>query len=152
MTGVQTCALPILAYEFSLSIHKNKIIWVNGGYPAAVGDRTIFKEHGLLDALKKRREETGRNLRLIADDGYIENALVEFLSLRNEFDPRHIAWFKDRALSRQEAFHGKTKNYRCLIIEFRHSHDMHQQCVESICVTLQIEMDIGLLDFFDAYP
>jgi hypothetical protein len=72
--------------------------------------------------------------------------------MRNEFDPRQVAWFKDRVLSRQEAFNGKTKNYRCLTNEFVHSHDLHRQVVESICVTLQYEMDAGLLDLFDAYP
>ena len=140
-----------LAYEFVLSIHKEKIIWVNGGFPAGTGDRSILKEQGLLDALKERRTATGRPIRLIADDGYMQKDLLEFLSLRNEFDPKTIAYFKDRALSRQEAFNGKTKNYRCLTTEFRHNHGLHQHCVETICVTLQYEMDMGLLSLFDAY-
>lgn len=140
-----------LSYEFVLSIHKEKIMWVNGGFPAGQGDRSNFKDEGLMDALIKRRQETGRPLRLIADDGYTEKTLYQYLSLRNEFDPRQVAHFKDRALSRQEAFNGKTKNYRCLKNEFVHSHDLHRQCVEAICVTLQYEMDTGVLSLFDAY-
>jgi len=62
-----------------------------------------------------------------------------------------VAYFKDRALSRQEVFNGKTKTFRCMKVEFTHSHEMHRQAVESICVTLQYEMDLGLLDSFDAY-
>ena len=141
-----------LAYEFVLSIHENKIKWVNGGYPAGLGDREIFKEKGLLAAMKTKQAKLGRKVRLIADDGYTQKDLYEYLSLRNEFDPRQVAYFKDRVLSRQEFFNGKTKNYRCLTTEFAHSHDLHQQVVESICVTLQYEMDLGLLTLFDAYP
>lgn len=142
---------PGLSYEFVLSIHKNRIIWVNGGFPAGMGDKTIFKEKGLMEAMAKKQRQLGRDVRLIADDGYTEKSLFKYLSLRNEFDPRTIAYFKDRALSRQETFNGKTKNYRCLTAVFLHSHDLHRQCVESICVTLQLEMDVGLLDLFDAY-
>ena len=103
-------------------------------------------------AMEEKQRKTGRRVRLIADDGYTQQSLFEFLSLRNEFDPRQVAYFKDRVLSRQEFFNGKTKNWRCLTAEFKHNHELHRMVVESICVTLQYEMDNGLLDLFDAYP
>lgn len=140
-----------LCYEIVMSIHKPKVKWLNGGFPANKGDREIFKDHGLMHAVRQQREARRRDIRLIADDGYTEFALYDCLSLRNEFDPRDVAQFKNRVLSRHETFNGKTKNYRCLRENFRHSHDLHRCCVESICVTLQYEMDNGLLTLFDAY-
>lgn len=143
---------PALSYEIGLSIHRKKIKWLNGPFPAAKTDGTIFKEGGLMAALRQKRQQTGRELVFIADDGYFENAILDCLSLRNEFDPRELAYFKDRALSRHESLNGKTKNYRCLKDTFRHSHDLHRCCVESICVTLQLAMDNNELDLMDAYP
>lgn len=109
---------PALAYKIVLSIHKNKIKWLNGGFPAGTSDSTIFQNEGLMDALRAKRQQTGRDIQLIADDGYFVNALLDCLSLRNEFDPREVAYYKDRALSRHESLNGKTKNYRCLTASF----------------------------------
>ena len=125
---------------------------MNGGFPAGIGDREIFKIEGLMEAVQRKQQETGRMVRLIADDGYTQLSLHDFLSFCNEFDPNQVSYFKDRALARQEMFNGKTKNYRCLTNEFKHSHDLHRQVVESICVTLQYEMDTGFFSLFDAYP
>lgn len=143
---------PALSYEIGLSIHRKKIKWLNGPFPAGTSDATIFKKHGLMAAIREKQQQTGRNLVFIADDGYFEIALLDCLSLRNEFDPREVAYFKDRSLSRHESLNGKTKNYRCLRDAFRHSHELHCHCVESICVTLQLEMDNNELDLLDAYP
>jgi len=101
------------------------------------------------------------NFHIIADDGYISNELLKVLSLRNELDPRDLAYFKDRALSRHETFNGLTKNaYRILTTNFRHDrgwnplhkHPRHKAVVEAICVTLQYEMDLGIKTLLDPYP
>lgn len=142
---------PALSYEFVLSIHKNKLKWVNGPFPAGKGDREILKENGLMQAFRQKKQERSRDTRLIANDGYTEHALLDCLSLRNEFDPREIAQFKNRVFSRHESFNGRTENYRCLSASFCHSHVVHQQCIQAICVTLQYEMDCCLFSLFDAY-
>lgn len=142
---------PALCYEIALSIHKPKVIWLNGGFPAGTSDATIFKRNGLMTALRELRQQHSKDFRLIADDGYFENALLDILSLRNEFDPRDVEQFKNRVLSRHETFNGRTKNYRCLTARFRHNHDVHRQCVEAICVTLQLELDNNVTTLFDPY-
>lgn len=149
-----------LTYEFCLSTHKPKMTRLNGPSPAGTKDNTTFKTKGLKDAIKKKQEERGNDFRVIADDGYFDESNLDTLSLRNEFDPPEIAWFKDRALSRHERFNGLTKNYKCLTKKFRHDrghnpnreHPRHQACVEAICVTLQYELDEGLTTLFDPYP
>lgn len=121
----------------------------------------MFKNGGLKQAVEKKQRDRNNDFRLIADDGYFSLASLDTLSFRNEFDPREISYYKDRALSRHESFNGKTKNFRCLTTKFRHDHTSgnlnkqhptHKACVEAICITLQYEMDLGLLTLLDPFP
>jgi hypothetical protein len=149
-----------LDYELVVCTFKPKLAGLRGPFPSGVHDITVFKEKGLKEAIERKQESRGNDFRVIADDGYFSKDLTRLLSYRNELDPREIAWFKDRALSRHESFNGKTKVYRCLTSKFRHDrgdnpdnkHPMHQACVEAICVTLQCEMDCGVLTLLDPYP
>ena len=103
-----------------------------------------MENHGLKEAIENLQQTTGDDIRVIADDGYFKKDLLGILSFRNEFDPRDIAWFKDRALSRHEQFNGYTKRFKVLEERFSHDHTsgnpngefpMHKACVEAICVT-----------------
>lgn len=38
-----------LAYEVAVFIFTNNIVWINGPFPAGLGDDTIFAEKGLKD-------------------------------------------------------------------------------------------------------
>ena len=148
-----------LCYEYVLFTNKAKMAMLNGPYPAATHDRDIFKKK-LKGAIEKKQEDTGHTVRVIADDGYLAKKLMHVLSCCNEMDPKEIAYFKDRALSRHEKFNGLTKVYDILTAKFRHDrgwnpfrrHPRHQACVESICVTIQYELDLGHKSLFDPYP
>jgi hypothetical protein len=150
-----------LSYEFVISTFQPKLVWLNGPYPAATHDQTIFKTGGLKAAVELKQQERGNDFRLIADDGYFGEEYLDTLAFRNEFDAKDIVYYKDRALSRHESFNGKTKNFRVLKDKFRHDrtsgnpnreHPTHKACVEAICVTLQYEMDMGLLTLLDPFP
>jgi hypothetical protein len=144
---------------FVVCAFRQQLVWLKGPYPAATSDQTIFAD-GLKNAVELKQQERHNDFRIIADDGYFNEGFLDTLSFRNEFDPRDIAYYKDRALSRHESFNGKTKNFRCLKVKFRHDrgdnptnqHPTHKACVEAICVTLQYEMDLGLLTLLDPFP
>lgn len=136
-----------------MSLCSEKILWVNGGFPAALQDRTIFKTKGLLHEMRQLRDKLGSEVRIIADDGYFEGKIMDVVSTRNEFDSKEVAWFKDRALSRQEKFNGRTKTFAALsTLKFGHSHALHGDVVRSVCVAIQIELDEGITSLFDPYP
>lgn len=149
-----------LDYEIGFYTFKNKIAWLNGPFPAGWNDKKVFRRK-LKRAIEMKQQSRSNNFRVIADDGYFAADLLHTLSLRNEFDPRDIRYFKDRALARHERFNGMTKNaYRILQVNFRHDrgdnpqkkHPRHQAVVEAICVTLQYELDLGIKTLFDPYP
>jgi len=148
-----------LDYEFCLYTNKDKIAWLNGPYMAGTNDKDVLRDK-LKAAIKKKQDERHNDFRVISDDGYFAHDFLDFLSFRNEFDPREVEWFKDRALSRHEKFNGLTKVYACLTKKFRHDrgwnperkHPRHKACVEAICVTIQYELDAGCKSLFDPYP
>ena len=147
-----------LSYEYALYTHKDKIAWVNGPYPAGLPDISIFREK-LLPAVEKKQTDRNNEFRVIADDGYTANNLLHAVSLRNELDPKQVEYYKDRSLSRQEKLNGLTKCYKVLQMSFRHdrgniNHDFprHKAVVEAICVTVQVELDVGTKTLFDPWP
>lgn len=150
-----------LMYEYVLATDRNTILWLNGPFPAGLPDIKVCEEKGLTAAIRALQAELP-GARVIADDGYFKNKLVDVLLYRNELDPREINWFKDRALSRHESFNKLTRNYNCLgKTPFLHDHSsgnedasfpMHKACVEAVCVTIQIEFDLGEKALLDPYP
>ena len=151
-----------LVYEYCLDTWRDQIVWLNGPFPAGTQDRTVFSTKGLKKAVEDLQAARGNTeIRIIADDGYFKEELVDTLSFRNEFDPLEIEWYKDRSLSRHETFNGRTTNFRCLVKKFHHDRSSdntaqefpkHQACVEAICVTIQYEFDLGETKLLDPYP
>jgi hypothetical protein len=149
-----------VSYEFVVCTFKPKLCWLNGPFPAGTHDIKIFEQGGLKAAIELKQQLRNNDFRIIADDGYFKKELTSTLSFRNEFDPKDVSYYKDRGLSRHERFNGMTKNYRCLTASFRHDrgmnnerqHPTHKACVEAICVTLQFELDCGLVELFDPFP
>lgn len=133
-----------LAYGFGLRLHEPKLFWIHGPDPAGEGnDLTIFRE-GLRDRIPPGK-------RVIGDDGYLGEA--DLISTRNvDFDPREVAYFKERAMSRQEAFHTRLKNFHCLSTDFRHGKEQHKNAVEAICALLMHEYANGTSSLFDPFP
>ena len=98
-----------------------KIAWVNGPYPAGKPDITILKDK-LVPTIEQKQALRNNNLRIIADDGYFIGDLAHALAWRNELDPKDLAYYKGRALSRHEYVNSLTKNFKCLENTFRHDH------------------------------
>lgn len=149
-----------LVYEFGLFTHKAKLAWLNGPFPAAKNDKTVFRQ-GLKPAIEQKQTERNNAFRVIGDDGYIAKDLLKTISLRNELDPKDVAYFKDRSLARHEKFNSYTKNgFEILRNKFRQDrgdnpnreHPRHKAVVEMICVTVQYELDLGIKKLFDPYP
>ena len=87
--------------------------------------------------------------RVIGDRGYTGEP--DIISTQNEFDPREIAEFKERVLSRHETFNGRLKGFKCLSTKFRHGVENHKVAFEVVCVIVQYEMENGS-PLFDRYP
>ena len=99
---------------------------------------------------------------MIVDKGYFAYNLYKYLLQRNDLDSRELKYFKDRALSRHESYNRLTKNFRCMLLPFRHDHGRndealdqfprHKDCMEAICVTIQFELDMGIKSLLVAVP
>lgn len=150
-----------LAYEFCIATDRDEILWIGGPFPAGTGDKAMF-ESALMQKIRELQiQRNDFDIRVIADDGYIKEALRDTLTYRNEFDPREIAYFKDRALSRHERLNGLTRRFDCLNKPFHSDrssdnsarvHPAHKACLEAICVTIQYELDVGDTSLIDPYP
>ena len=148
-----------LVCECGVCAHKDKIAWTNGPFPAGTNDKTVFKK-ALKGKVETERQQRNNDFCLITDDGHFAEAFLDALAFRNELDPREVACFKDRALSRHERFNGLTKNHKVLTTNFNldhghnpnHDHPWHKAVVEAICVSVQIEFDEGTLSLFNPCP
>ena len=108
-----------LSYEFVILTHKDKLVSINGAFKGGTNDKEIFKNK-MKKAVEQKQRDRNNDFRIIADAGYIENALEATLTCRNELDDRDVAYFKDRALSRHENFNRLTKHYRIMTSKFHH--------------------------------
>lgn len=131
-----------LNYEIGLSIHKPQLKWVKGPTPPGeFPDISVFRQE------LKNKIPPGR--KVIADDGY--KGEPDIISLRNEFDPREIAEFKERVMARHETFNQRLKNFNCLSQRFRHGIERHKVSFEAVCVIVMYEMTYGGASLFDPY-
>jgi hypothetical protein len=130
-----------LAYELGIAIRSNKLVWINGPFPAGQNDLLIYrKPNGL-------KSKIPANKRVIADEGYKGEAQI---SRRNTFDTRAVKDFKNRARARHETFNGRLKHFHILEDRFRHGKDKfktviekHKAVFEALCVVVQYEMENG---------
>lgn len=124
-----------LNYELALSIYEQKLVWINGPFPASRHDITIFREEGGL--LSKIPE----GCRVIADNGY--NGEAKVVSTPNPHDHPLVRSLKSVARSRQEAFNGRMKRFKCLDMCFRHGEHKHAIVFEAVAVICQFELENG---------
>lgn len=121
-------------YELGISIYDNKLVWMNGPFPAGTPDVSIFRNAGL-----KALIPAGK--RVIADRGYRgENAII---STPNPHDPPHLKKFKSRARARHESFNSRIKNFACLSERSRHRTSKHKVVFEAVCVICQYQLEMG---------
>jgi len=102
-------------YELGIALAENRLVWMNGPYPAGQSDSHVFKYHGLKTKLKDLKKMA------IADGGYAGHP--ELLSTPNSQDSVAVRRFKRRALKRHETFNGMTKTFECLSGCFRNSQE-----------------------------
>ena len=121
-------------YELGIALSLNRLVWMNGPFPAGQSDLRVFKRHGLRDKLKASRKMG------IADGGYSGHKKI--LSTPNKHDSKEVRKFKSRALKRHETFNGMTKRFDCLSGRFRHNEDRFKTCFEAVCVICQYQLEI----------
>ena len=131
---------PGLSYELAIAIHSNRLVWINGPFPAATSDITIFRSEanppaGLMAHIPA-------NKRAIGDSGY-QGEAPEKVSVTQEDDDQEVKKFKARVKSRHESFNGRLKNFQCLSSTFRHGTNRHGPVFVACCVCMQFEIENG---------
>ena len=129
-----------LDYELGISLVDNRLLWMVGPFPAGTNGITVFREKGLLEELKKRKQSA------IGDKGY--NGEPEHCSTFNAHDNAGVRLFKSRALKRHENFNNLLKQNKILDSRFRHSFSRFRDAFEACCVLAQyrIQGEIPLYD------
>jgi hypothetical protein len=124
-----------VSYEIAISTFENKVIWMNGPFPAGKSDLAIFK----LGLQAQMAEGTVG----IADGGY-RNKKCNKLSTPNPCEDKATRKFRARARARHEAFNARLKNFELLDQRFRHRNiNKHKMAFEAICVICQYQLENG---------
>ena len=140
-------------YEIGLRISKPHLCWVHGPEPAGkYNDLSTFcLPGGFRDKVLQHPGKRG-----IADNIYIGPRVKDIISNENEVDPRELAAFKERVLSRHEKFNSCLKSFGCLNQSFRHGFDMHGKCFRAVCAIVMHQIaareEEGVSILFDPYP
>jgi hypothetical protein len=128
-----------LVYELGVAIHHNKLVWINGPFPAGQNDKKVFDKP---DGLNKKIPDGKRG---IADEGY--KGAPKQLSTRNTFDSAEVKRFKGRVKARHETINSRLKAFGILNQAFRSTGpsrlEKHKAAFEACCVIVQYEMDNG---------
>jgi hypothetical protein len=129
-----------LDYEVALSIFEGNCVWVAGPYPAGKNDISVFRRK-LKQKILDSREVSGVKHRAVGDRGY--RGEDDLLSVPSSQDTEAVRTFKSRALSRQETFNTRLKNFNCLDERFRHGIEKHADCFYACTVIVQLQIDNG---------
>jgi len=125
-----------LSYEIAVALHHNRIVWVNGPFPAGENDKTIFEKPGGLKSKLKG------NQAVVGDEGYRGVAAT-----RNSLDPEELKDMKGRAKARQETINARLKNFSILRGPFRTCGgkrlERHKAAMEACLVIIQYELENG---------
>ena len=128
---------PAFAYEFALDIFQDRLVWMNGPFPASTPDREIFK-NGLMEKIPE-------GMRVIADRGYSGQPLQHIISLPNPYDNAQLKNFKARASARQEDFNSLLKKFKICELTFRHDRDRiqkHKTAWTAVAIICQYHFEI----------
>ena len=136
-------------YEFCLSLAEPKIVWVNGGVPASVGDITLFRGG-------KVNEEWDQNSlyhqipdgkAVIADNGLAGEP--DKILVTSPLLPEDLQDYISKAKARQETLHTRLKSLNILYHRFRHGESteekmaLHKMAVEAISTLVQYDYENG---------
>lgn len=128
-----------LAYEIAIAIHDSKVVWINGPYQAADGDREIY--------VSKLKKKMPQGKKAVVDRGYRGTELGDqTLSYRNSLDTDAVKAFKRRVRARHENFNARVKAFKIMDSAFRAKTDRmakHKAAFEAVCVLCQYDMENG---------
>ena len=127
-----------LKHEIAVAIYEDRIVWVNGPFPAGRHDMTIFRE----DGLKKRMPE---DKMAVLDRGCRTSRKDEAHRLATPMigDDAELHIFMSRVRCRTETVMGRLKEFKCLSETFRHGVEKHEWCFKAVAVIVQYQMDHG---------
>jgi DDE superfamily endonuclease len=130
---------PGLAYELGIALRSNRLVWINGPFPASRHDITIFRSkdspgNGLIDQIPDGK-------RAIGDSGY--RGEPNKVSVTRQGDSDAVKRFKARARSRHETFNGRIKGFKILDCAFRHGFERHKTVFEAVCLCVQYDIENG---------
>lgn len=128
-----------LTYELGVAIHHNKIVWINGPFPAGQNDIKVFRKEGGLHS------KIPEGCRAIGDEGY--RGEPSKISTRNEFNSEEVKQFGNRVRARHETLNARLKAFGVLNQVFRSKGggrmEKHKAAFEACCVIVQYELDNG---------
>ena len=121
------------SYELGISTYEQKLVWINGPFPAGMHDITIYRA-GLMQKIPVGKK-------VIGDEGYRgePNTVLTY----NPHDTRDTKRFKSRARSRHETFNRRIKIFNVLNTNFRHALNKHKSTFEAVCVIVQYQLENG---------
>jgi hypothetical protein len=128
-----------LTYELGVAVHHNRIVWMNGPFPAGQNDIKVFrKPNGLMSKIPD-------NCRAIGDEGY--RGEPSKVSTKNTYNDDEIKAFENRVRARHETVNSRLKAFGVLNQIFRSKGqsrmEKHKSVFEACCVIVQYELDNG---------
>ena len=129
-------------YEIGVAIYEDKIVWVNGPFPGARHDMTIFREDGL-----KERMPQGKIA--VLDRGYQTSKPdeVNMLATPQMNDDPEVHKFMSRVRCRTETVMGRLKSFKILSEMFHHGPEKHEMAFKAVAVIVQCHIDHGAFLF-----
>eukprot|EP00531_Pseudo-nitzschia_arenysensis_P002864 CAMPEP_0116130474 /NCGR_PEP_ID=MMETSP0329-20121206/8500_1 /TAXON_ID=697910 /ORGANISM="Pseudo-nitzschia arenysensis, Strain B593" /LENGTH=298 /DNA_ID=CAMNT_0003624857 /DNA_START=225 /DNA_END=1121 /DNA_ORIENTATION=- len=129
-----------LTYELGVAIYHNKIVWINGPFPAGQNDIKVFRKPGGL------MSKIPDDCRAIGDEGYRGEPTK--VSTRNTFNSVELKEFENRVRARHETVNSRLKAFGVLNQVFRSKGrgrmmEKHKSAFEACCVIVQYELDNG---------
>ena len=128
-----------LAHELGIAIFHNKLVWINGPFPAGQNDKkTLTKPDGLKSKIPRRK-------RAIGDECCVGHP--DHITTRNGLDSDKVKMFKKRVKACHETFNSRLKGFGILNQAFRSAGpprlEKHEAAFEACCVIVQCEVDNG---------
>ncbi|CAB9531866.1 hypothetical protein SEMRO_4136_G353120.1 [Seminavis robusta] len=146
-----------LNYELGLSIHRHKLIWLFGPTPAGKFNDLEVARMKLFPTMRAYNQQHSKEpgLRILADNIFQVKSEEDIVSTDNEFDPKELARFKERAKSRQEKFNDLLKKWKVLDTVFRYEQgtdfqDQHKACFEAVTTVVCYSLDNKTSNLFES--
>ena len=139
-------------YEFALAIRSNRLVWINGPFPAGgKHDLTVYRGGTKADGEKNWDKDALHakmppGKKAIGDSGYKG---VSSVVTKSKAHSEGFSEFIARAKNRQETFNMRLNIFDILTKRFRHGVttedklEQHKSVTEAICVLVQFDMENG---------